>query len=143
MRKTKKALSLIPRNCRSCGKSFTGRDYRTVFCSRVCRLGRRKRVGASVGLSNGTIGTVSELIASVDLLEKGWTVFRSLSPNGFADIVACKGAITLRLEVRTGAKLDSGRLTFPADRAPNTDGFVVIVEREVHYLPALPEVPCS
>ena len=132
------------KECRTCGKEFSPKQPAQLYCSKLCRPVRQTYQGNK---SNAcTTGAASELIASVDLLRKGWTVFRSLTPNSFADIIACKGAVILRLEVRTAhSHVSNGNWYFHKLRAPMTDGFAVVIGHEVRYIPPLPEegAPCS
>jgi hypothetical protein len=51
--------------------------------------------------SNSTIGALSELLACAWLLNKGYQVFRNVSPNGPYDLVAFKGPEELRIDVKT------------------------------------------
>lgn len=44
-----------------------------------------------VVLTAGTQGAVSEMMAAVDLLRRGYEVFRALSPNAGCDLIALKG----------------------------------------------------
>lgn len=89
-------------------------------------------------LSTGTTGAVSELVASVDLLRKGYEVFRALSPSCSCDLAILKDHQLLRIEVRTGKRSATGKITYPPDRA-NADHFAVVVGTEVHYFPVLPD----
>ena len=52
-------------------------------------------------LSPGDIGTISELLAANFFLEKGYSVFRSLSPNASCDLIILKEGKPLRVEVKT------------------------------------------
>ena len=53
------------------------------------------------GKSIVTAGAISELRVAIDLLSKGYNVFRSLSPACPCDFVILKDKQLLRVEVRT------------------------------------------
>src|SRR5260370_3813363 len=51
---------------------------------------------------------------SVDLLAKGWEVFRAVSPACSCDLIAAKGGTLLRIKVRTRRKYPTGKVYYPA-----------------------------
>ena len=51
-------------------------------------------------ISPGNQGAVNELRISANLLGLGWSVFRSVSPNGATDLVALKGRTVLRVQCK-------------------------------------------
>ena len=54
------------------------------------------------GTSRGSVGATAELIAAADLLLKGFSVYRSVSPNAPCDLVIIGAKQTaIRVEVRT------------------------------------------
>lgn len=85
--------------CETCGDLFVGNRKDAKFCSSKCRAG--KMAGEFKGISMGTVGALNELRVCVDLLSKGYDVFRSVSPNCPCDLVAAKNGRLLRVEVRT------------------------------------------
>lgn len=52
-------------------------------------------------ISTGTVGALTELYISADLLSKGYEVFRALSPHCGADLVIYKNGKIQRVECRT------------------------------------------
>lgn len=53
-------------------------------------------------LPTGTTGALNELLVCTDLLERGYHVFRSVSPSCPCDLVAYRpGQIPRRIEVKT------------------------------------------
>jgi len=55
-----------------------------------------------------------------------WSVFRSLSPSSFCDLVVIKDDKVLKIEVRTGYRnRDTGVLSFPKTKHGDIDYFVV------------------
>jgi hypothetical protein len=55
------------------------------------------------GFSSGKHRTAqTELMACVFLLGEGYEVFRNISCHGAADLIACKGDVVLRIDVKSG-----------------------------------------
>lgn len=101
--------------CRACGMIFSPRRGNAKYCSPDCivKKGYRAPKRAYKGkLSTGTTGAITELKVAAKLMEDGWCVFRSLSPNSPIDLVAIKGVLVRRLEVRTGVKNKNGTSTW-------------------------------
>lgn len=112
----------ITRATASCGiclgpmerKGRRGRSAK--YCSGACarEAARRKYRLANpypypgVVLPSGSVGAASELRVAVDLLMRGHSVFRALSPSSPCDLaVLCQGQL-LRVEVRTKAQTPAG-----------------------------------
>lgn len=55
-----------------------------------------------INMNNIQMGAKSELIVSVDLLDNGYYVFRSVSPSSPFDLVCFKNGIHFKIEVKTG-----------------------------------------
>lgn len=76
------------------------------FCSRACTLAdsrvKWRCNNAPLDIPRGTTGTVSELLVCVDLLKRGYEVFRSMSPACSCDLAALKDHVLCRIEVKTG-----------------------------------------
>jgi len=101
-----------PPPCASCGEPIDVRPFagrRPIYCSPECRPShkppsRRTELSPRNGLSPGTSGAASELRVAFDLLERGYAVFRSVSPNAPFDLVAVRDEELLRIEVRSGTR---------------------------------------
>ncbi len=52
--------------------------------------------------STSTKGAISELVVAADLLDRGYSVFRSVSPNSPIDLVVLKSGRLQKVEVKTG-----------------------------------------
>jgi len=52
--------------------------------------------------SKCTVGAIKELLAAADLLEQGFEVFRSMSPNASCDLIIHRNGRLWKIEVRTG-----------------------------------------
>lgn len=59
----------------------------------------------------GTTGAINELFVANDLLIRGFSVFRSLSPSCFCDLIAVhKSGEVFRVEVKTASVDTSGKI---------------------------------
>ena len=97
------------RTCPICQKQFDAKRTNHLFCSDECYVkdhGRRNNEANTaqrkLRLTTSTIGAVSELQVSADLLSKGYDVFRSVSPTSSCDLAILQDGKLLRVEVRTG-----------------------------------------
>jgi len=136
-------FNLKEKVCANCGKTY--RSTRQKYCSSVCKkeLNARQVTRAMHdGLTTASIGAMHELIACADLLRRGWSVFRAVSPSCKCDLVIMKGTWLLRVEVTSGhIYKPSGRLSYV--KKPDDYQFevlaVVLPEGTVQYTPGLPQ----
>lgn len=103
--------------CPYCQKEFMGRN-RKIFCSAGCGSKYYKRTSTSIlnGIATATVGAISELLVSVELMKRGFHVYRALSNSSYADIIAIKDGKINEIEVRTGYyyKTKTGeKVTYP------------------------------
>jgi len=92
---------------------------------------------------------MSEMAAAIDLMKRGYEVFRALSPHCSCDLIALGPDGALRIEVRTGYRSPvSGILQFarngPARRGHSEeklDHYAVVIGygQEIAYVPPLVE----
>lgn len=85
------------------------------------------------------IGTMSELSAAVDLMNRGFDVYRALCPNAKCDLVAVRGDLMLRIEVKC-TKVRDSRVVGRSPNKKSTVDHVALVLRDgsVFYRPELP-----
>jgi len=57
------------------------------------------------------MGARSELIACAWLIEQGYEVFRNVSQHGLADVIALKGDLIFKIDIKTWG--DIGQVTRP------------------------------
>jgi hypothetical protein len=101
------------------------------------------------GLSSGTVGALQELRVSVDLMIRGYEVFRALSPSCSCDLMVLNGNKMLRIEVRTAYENpQTGHLGFPRSRSEKfgmslTDHYALALSDKIVYRPDLPELGAS
>lgn len=106
--------------CKGCGKKFLTSKRNKFYCRVKCRqvsaknamrvlTGKAHFVDDSI--STSTIGAIHELAVCVDLMRRGFHVFRAQSPNCPCDLICLDGKDAKRIEVRTGRKTDDGKPT--------------------------------
>lgn len=109
------------RSCVVCGKALDG-WRKLLYCGATCSNNRYKRTEvvravSQEPVSSGTRGAVSELVASCDLMERGFHVFRAMSPSSCCDLIAVKGGLVFMVEVRSASINRSSRVWY----MPRTD----------------------
>lgn len=125
--------------CQTCGKSIETAFKRTKFCSRECRTTNwcnKNGIKAQFPhLGSGTVGTINELRVAVDLLSKGYEVFRSVGANCSCDFAILKNKKLQRIEVKTGYRNLNGSLLFGKGKNENFDSMAIVLPEEIIYKP--------
>jgi hypothetical protein len=132
----------IMTKCKHCGKPFQKVNAQQIYCCKECTPNyiRSQQTGASpVNLRKvcpSTLGAISELAVATDLLANGWSVFRSLSPSAFCDLVAIKGKQMRYIEVRTGRRKCDGGVYYSTNTKPGVTEFAVYepTEQSIEYI---------
>lgn len=140
----------MARSCEVCGTKFEGRTRTQKYCSEGCQQirwrakWRDRNPTDPIKLNTNTVGALHELIVCADLLQKGFAVFRAVSPSAPCDLAVLRGSQLLRIEVRTGQNTAGGVL-WPKSSRDQCDHYAVVLRdrdniRKIHYSPPLPEV---
>jgi len=87
-----------------------------------------------------TVGSTSELIAAVHLLNAGYDVFRSVSHCASCDLIAIRGNTILRIEVKTRGSV-KGKAQKPSISDRSKFDHLAIVARGLGVV-FDPELPC-
>ena len=89
-----------------------------------------------VPLNRSTVGAVSELRVCVDLASRGCEVYRALSPAAPCDLVVLSNGKLLRVEVKTGNRMASGKISWPIPKPGQIFEVLAVVTSDViHYFP--------
>jgi len=138
--------------CQRCNRPFVPAHRWDLYCSIWCRRRKDKpmplprrtvsrqpiTIGTGRGLSTGTVGAIGELMVASDLMQRGYHVFRALSPNAPCDIVAFRAAESpIKIEVKTGSRRPDGTLAYPNPQHPFDVLAVALVGGEVVYQPPI------
>jgi hypothetical protein len=118
------------RACDGCGKMFAPVSSRHRFHSWQCQRATLRTLPGEKR-ATGETGAISELAASVDLMIRGYEVFRALSPHASCDLIAISPGSLLRIEVRSARIGKHGGLSFPkSDRSrdglPAFDHYAIV-----------------
>lgn len=137
----------MEKRCVVCGNPLihNGAAHPFKYCSKRCRDRAKARRAIDkyrdknpVGLGrNNTTGAISELRVAVDLLAKGYNVFRALSPSCPCDLVILNNNDILRVEVTTGKYSPSGIIQYPSHNPELYDILAVVSHDRIHYFPDL------
>ena len=123
--------------CVQCGGEFETKRYKNQkLCSTECRNEFHGRFGLK-GIATGTTGSISEMMVACHMLAQGYSVFRTVSPHSFCDVVAIKGNESFYIEVRTGYKSSTGAVRFQKKlhdkiATPTHYGVYIPRKNEVH-----------
>ena len=133
---SRKAIKTIKFKCIICGIEKFGL-FGQKYCSKECHIKGIGKTSVWKGLPTATVGTIQELRVSVDLLRRGWEVFRALSPSASCDLLILKNNKMIKLEVRTGYEgLGGGntkRLTYPVNNI-KTEYIALGLPEKIVYL---------
>ena len=130
--------------CKNCGKEITGKnsgDPRRKFCSRqCCNVYTNKKIqklnSRNTNIPTSTVGAISELRVAVDLLDKGYEVFRALSSSCSCDLAVLKNGKLLRIEVRTAYLMPSGNIVCALNRI-KADILAKVLKNKIIYKPEI------
>ena len=127
--------------CRTCREEIQLNGHRgewsKVFCSAECQRSAYNLKSFTYGFSPSTVGAISELLVSADLMKKGFEVFRALSPSCSCDLIAAKKGRLLRVEVRTGQYNRQEPTIYykQTDVKGDLMAVVTLKDERVHYIP--------
>jgi len=124
--------------CITCAKPFnTVRPRQAKYCSNRCSAEARFGQINDGTIPCATTGAISELIVSVNLLQKGYEVYRALSPACSCDLAIFRKGTLLQIEVRTGYRNKlNGKIE--TKRRHTADILAIVVNGDVIYEPDLP-----
>ncbi len=124
------------------------RFQKNKFCSHDCYKAYYKAFTNSSfrGKTSATTGAISELRVSIDLLSKGYHVFRALSPSCPCDLAIIINNHVLRIEVRTAMVSPHGtlyRTINKRDDPNNIDVYAWVTANEIIYEPPIEQSPVN
>lgn len=125
--------------CACCAKPFTANRNNRKYCSVKCRTnsydGMYNGPNVMLKLSTGTTGAIAELLASADLMRRGYEVYRALSQASDCDLLGIKDGQIHKFEVRTGRySVGSRRLYWSNSRISGKQLIIVThSDNKVHY----------
>ena len=127
--------------CKYCDKPFPA-DAKSNrrFCNKVCASAfakeswRQQNPKSALGtIATGTKAEVNEMRVAIDLLEKGYEVYRAAFQGMPCDLIARQFGVYQRVEVTTGNKSPNGTVAHPKRDAATYDMLAVVVGNEIIY----------
>lgn len=128
--------------CLQCGGPIPEerRRYHAKYCSSHCsnlKNGKRYRyLNPKPIFSTDTVGLISEHRVVIDLLSKGYEVFRAVSHACSCDLAILKNGHLLRVEVRTGRYTSTGKI-WHNQKGFKADVLATVMPEEIIYEPTL------
>jgi len=87
------------------------------------------------GLTSSDHGALNELRVSIDLMGKGYKIFRALNPNAPFDLIAYKNKKLYKIEVRTRVFKKDGTLSPGKKERDDTDVYAWVMPTAIIYEP--------
>src|SRR5215472_998798 len=137
--------SVNERVCSRCNKTFLpNRPFQKYCGAKACGWNATHYAGPVTDLTKPTVGTIGELVAGISLLEKGFQVYRALSPSADCDLLAVYNEHLYRFEVKTGRHIGENleSKVLHCRKNSTAENFIVVTYpgHKVHYFPE-PPVP--
>ncbi len=141
--------------CEFCKKQFTTHPSspnggRTRYCSSECSQKasvrrntenrRNLNLGAKLGLSGGKIGKIAEFVTAIDLIKRDWNVYTAFEDTHPFDILAIKGERMLKIEVKTGTILPSGKVHYSMKKNQEQKHDILAVVTNLQDIKYEPEI---
>lgn len=133
--------------CEICGKDLpeAKRKRKAKYCSKLCeKVKNRNRYYEKnptiypTTVSCGTIGAINELKVTVDLLSRGYSVYRSVSPHAKCDLAVVLGDKFYRVECTTGCyNRNGGKPGWPNKNPENFDILAIVFHDCIRYIPEI------
>ena len=123
------------KNCINCKKNFTGM-INQKYCGPQCSLEWSGKKSFWDGIAPATVGAIQEYRVSIDLLKKGFEVYKSVSPSASCDLLCLKNNEIFTVEVKTCYETKNGQLWYPKKRIKAQYLALVLLEKII-YKPKL------
>jgi len=134
-------VSDYPRNFKKyciedgCRKEFFGKNNQ-LYCSAKCRKNFSQIKSDYPSINGATVGAIQEYKVTIDLLSKGYEVFRSTSPNCSCDLLIILKGTCRRIEVTTAYKHRNGKLLYNKKLSNKFDILALALPKgEIKYIP--------
>lgn len=79
----------------------------------------------------GQTGAIGELVVSIELMRRGYDVYRAINPDAEFDLVAVKDDAVTRVEVRSVARRKDGSLCVSMRSTDKCDLYAFVCRDEV------------
>lgn len=135
--------------CHHCKKNYIKKWHKKQkYCSQECaKLFYKKNFEKNnirLPISSSSAGAIGELRISIDLLARGFHVFRNLSPSGWCDLVINNNKECFTVEVTTGYYNSQMKVIHPKTskiKEKKWDILAIAMSTgEIFYEPSLPDL---
>lgn len=132
--------------CKYCNEKLVGGRKDRVFCDKDCAALYQKQAWhrmnpktAAAQLANNTVAEMNEMRVTLDLLSRGYEVYRAAVAGMQCDLYVLHGQhdVGKRVEVTSGNLTPSGTLQHPHRDEAKFDVLAVVVGDTIHYKPEL------
>lgn len=130
--------------CVECGKPLYGGRKDRKFCDKTCAAFTAKRKWREANpksplaaFATGAVAEANEMTVAIDLLQRGYEVFRSAFPAQSCDMLVRFADTTMRVEVTSGNYTGSGTLVHPERDPSKYDVMAVVANGKITYKPEL------
>ena len=128
----------IEKICIICNNKFMTCRKCQLVCGIECRRKYYKQKNKTFDLSTGKIGAIGELLVSVDLMKKGFEVYRALSSASSSDLIIKKDNKISTIEVRAGRILSNNEVSYPTnDIRSDVIAVIILQQNIIKYFPDL------
>jgi hypothetical protein len=137
------------RHCLHCRSPFRTSNYQQKYCGKECQRAHyygtpiydESDVLAAASISPGTRGAMSELRVCVDLMARGFHVYRAMSPSCPSDLVVWKErGRAIRIEVKTARKnMATGNIAYQSSKRNVFEVICYVAFDELIYIPPVEE----
>jgi len=135
------------RDCKECGQTFIPTTHHHMFCSVKCNhsFHEKNMPGCFLGASKVVKGEVGELQVVIDLLLRGWHVFRPMCFGCGFDFLITRGDEIRKVEVKIAHKSCKGgalQINLRKTNNPQYDVVATVWHREILYSDKKGETVC-
>lgn len=136
-------------HCSFCRKALFGGRKDRKFCDNECARQQAKKKWREANpksplaaFATGAVAEANEMLVAIDLLQRGYEVYRSAFPAQGCDIVIMRPAdrredVYVRIEVTSGNYTGSGTLVHPERDPSKYDVMAVVANGRITYKPEL------
>ncbi len=127
------------KQCKHCGKTFKTTNSTKLYCDTWCLRKETRNKYEKAFMFKGqrdihrtTLGAINEYRVCVDLLMKGYEIFKSITPNCSCDLIMLKDNKIKRIEVTSGYRVN-GKIYANKHNKSKYDIMVIVVNNEILY----------
>ena len=132
-------------NCKKCGNPLSQWRIKrhALYCSDECKSSdyadKYRKSNPRINRDRNVVGVVSEHRVIVDLLNKGYEIFKAISPASSCDLAVLHGGKLLRVEVTTAHYSPTGKMAYSRHKRDNFDLMAIVLHDKIIYIPELPK----